>query len=237
MLQAQISAKDEPPFRRNNLTSTERVLEAIQHHQVPYTVHVSSSVVQSVAEDAYARTKTEQERLFLDSGVTGIVLRPTLMFGWFDRKHLGWLARFVRRMPIFPISGHGRYPRQPLYVGDFCAIIARCLEQRPVGGCYDISGLEYVDYVDLIRELRRATGARCRIVHLPYTLFAALLRLYAVFSSNPPFTVDQLHALTAGDEFAVIDWPTRFGVQPTPLRDALEETFNDPRYSDVELSF
>ncbi len=237
MLQAQISAKDETPFQRNNLTSTEHVLAAIQRYGVPYTVHVSSSVVQSVADDAYSRTKTQQERMFLDSGVAGIVLRPTLMFGWFDRKHLGWLARFMRRVPVFPIPGHGRYPRQPLYVGDFCAIIARCLEQRPQGGCYDISGLEFVDYLDLMREVRRAAGARCAIVHLPYGLFAALLRLYAVFSRNPPFTVDQLHALTAGDEFAVIDWPGQFGVQPTPLRDALDETFNDPRYSKVELSF
>ncbi|MFW6278366.1 MAG: NAD-dependent epimerase/dehydratase family protein [Halorhodospira sp.] len=237
MLQAQISAKDETPFRRNNLTSTERILEAIQRHRVPHTVHVSSSVVQSVADDPYARTKTEQERLFLSSGVPGIVLRPTLMFGWFDRKHLGWLARFMRRVPLFPIPGHGRYLRQPLYVGDFCEIIANCLAEQHQGGCYDISGVERIDYIDLIRALRRATGARCVIAPIPYGVFAALLRLYAVFSSNPPFTVDQLRALTAGDEFEVIDWPGLFEVRPTPLQEALHETFNDPHYSGIELSF
>ena len=31
------------------------------------------------------------------------------MFGWFDRKHLGWLARFMTRAPVFPVPGHGRY--------------------------------------------------------------------------------------------------------------------------------
>ena len=41
------------------------------------------------------------------------------MFGWFDRKHLGWLARFMCRVPVFPIPGSGEYLRQPLYVGDF----------------------------------------------------------------------------------------------------------------------
>ena len=60
------------------------------------------------------------------------MLRPTLMFGWFDRKHLGWLARFMQRAPVFPIPGHGRYLRQPLYAGDFCDIIMACIEQRPV---------------------------------------------------------------------------------------------------------
>ena len=27
------------------------------------------------------------------------------MFGWFDRKHLGWLSRFMSKVPIFPIPG------------------------------------------------------------------------------------------------------------------------------------
>jgi hypothetical protein len=46
------------------------------------------------------------------------------MFGWFDRKHLGWLSRFMKKVPVFPIPGHGRYMRQPLYGGrDFANII------------------------------------------------------------------------------------------------------------------
>ena len=86
-----------------------------------------------------------------------MVLRPTLMFGWFDRKHLGWLARFMQRAPVFPVPGHGRYLRQPLYAGDFCAVIAACLERRLGDGAqYDITGQERIDYIDLIRTVRAA---------------------------------------------------------------------------------
>ena len=237
VLNAQIGASDTEPFVRNNLTATKRVLDAARAHQVPYTVHVSSSVVESVADDAYTRTKAEQERLFLESGLPGIVLRPTLMFGWFDRKHLGWLSRFMRRVPVFPIPGHGRYMRQPLYVGDFCEIILSCIRDRRVDGAYNISGIEQIDYVDIIRAMQRVTGARCRIIHIPYGLFYGLLKTWALFDRNPPFTVDQLKALVAGDEFEVIDWPDLFGVTPTPFEQALEETFNDGRYSGVELAF
>ena len=49
-------------------------------------VHVSSSVVNSVATDL--QTKLKQEEL-LQNWAGAVVLRPTLMFGWFDRKHLG----------------------------------------------------------------------------------------------------------------------------------------------------
>ena len=39
------------------------------------------------------------------------------------------------------------------------------------------------------------------------------------------------------DVFEVIDWPTIFGVTPTPLAHAFRETFNDPRFSSVVLEF
>ena len=35
----------------------------------PYLVHVSSSVVASVAEDFYTESKTAQERMVLESGI------------------------------------------------------------------------------------------------------------------------------------------------------------------------
>jgi nucleoside-diphosphate-sugar epimerase len=237
MLQAQIGDPNPEPFVRNNITSTLFVLDAIKRFKVPYTVHVSSSVVKSVADDHYTRTKAEQELRVLQSGINCVVLRPTLMFGWFDRKHLGWLSRFMKRVPVFPIPGDGRYMRQPLYVGDFCSIIVSCIEKRICGQAFDITGLEKVDYIDIIREIRRATGARAAIVRIPYALFHALLRLWALFDRNPPFTPDQLKALVAHDEFEVIDWEGIFQVRATPFAQAIDQTFNDPLYSNVALEF
>jgi nucleoside-diphosphate-sugar epimerase len=165
-----------------------------------------------------------------------VILRPTLMFGWFDRKHLGWLRRFMRRAPVFPIPGSGRYLRQPLYAGDFANIIRACLQRR-VSGAYNISGLDRIDYIDLIRLIREIEGSRTPIVRIPVRLFSALLQTYALFDRDPPFTVAQLKALTTPDIFEVIDWPAIFGVQPTPLREALATTFKDPAYGEIELTF
>ena len=237
MLQAQIGDLRPEPFLRNNITSTKVVLDAMKKFGVPYLVHVSSSVVESVANDLYTKTKKEQERLVLESGIPHIVLRPTLMFGWFDRKHFGWLARFMHRVPVFPIPGDGRFMRQPLYAGDFCRIIVRCIQDKIAGQLLNISGMEKVDYIDIIREIRRVTQARTMLVHIPVGFFSFLLKTWALFDRTPPFTADQLKALVAHDEFEVIDWPDLFGVSPTPFSVAIEETFTDPLYSKVVLKF
>jgi nucleoside-diphosphate-sugar epimerase len=237
MLQAQIGGNDYTDFVRNNLDATRLILEAIKTHRIPRLVHISSSVVESVADDFYTRTKTEQEQMVLASGLPCPILRPTLMFGWFDRKHLGWLSRFMRKVPVFPIPGHGRYMRQPLYVGDFCNIIISCLENPSIQGVFNISGHEKVDYIDIIREIKRATDSRTAIVRIPYGLFHALLWIWGLFDKNPPFTTQQLEALSAKDEFEVIDWPGIFKVPYTPFKEAMTETFNHPRYSQVVLEF
>jgi len=237
MLQAQIGGNDYVDFERNNLIATRNLLDVIKGGKDLQLVHISSSVVTSVADDFYTNTKKAQEQMVLASGIRCPILRPTLMFGWFDRKHLGWLSRFMKKVPVFPVPGDGRFLRQPLYVGDFCQIIISCIEQRITEGVFNISGHERIDYIDIIREIKRATHAGALILKIPYSLFYALLWVWGQFDRNPPFTTQQLVALVAKDEFEVIDWPSIFGVPSTRFADAIHETFCDPRYSAVVLEF
>jgi nucleoside-diphosphate-sugar epimerase len=234
-LHAQITGKTSDLFSRNNIMATRHVLASIRKHAVPYLVHISSSVVNSVADDDYTNTKKAQEKLVVESGISHCVLRPTLMFGWFDPKHLGWLSRFMAKTPVFPIPGDGRYMRQPLYERDFCRCIVRCIETQPSGEIYDVVGDTRVDYVDIIKTIKRAKQLRTLIVHIPYGLFHFLLRAYALFSGKPPFTADQLKALTAGDEFHGVDTYKVFGVRQTPFEQAIHESYGDSRYSSIVL--
>lgn len=237
MLQAQIGALEEAPFIRNNVTSTQWVIDACKKYQVPYIVHISSSVVESVANDFYTNSKKAQEQLVEACGIPHVILRPTLMFGWFDRKHLGWLSRFMQKSPVFPIPAHGRYMRQPLYVKDFCHIIINAMKMQPRNEAYNITGRDKVDYVDIIRAIKRTLGLKIWIVHIPFSLFWWLLRIYAVFDRDPPFTTQQLEALVAHDEFELIPWWEIFGVEATPFEQAIHETYTDSRYSQYVLEF
>lgn len=233
---AQIGGTEPKEYVRNNIEATERLLEVAVRYKVPYIVSISSSVVNSMAVDDYTETKKAQEELVSNCGIKQVVLRPTLMFGWFDRKHLGWLARFMQRVPVFPIPGSGRFLRQPLYAADFCEIIVSSLRSEKIG-VYNISGQERIDYIDLIRAVKKATGAKAHLQKIPYSFFWSLLKISSFFDKDPAFTVKQLRALVTPDVFEVIDWPGIFAVRATPLHQALHETFQDPVYSQIVLDF
>lgn len=234
-LHAQITGKQREIFDRNNIIATTHVLDACKAHAVPFVVHISSSVVNSVATDDYTETKKQQEALVAASGLPHCVLRPTLMFGWFDPKHLGWLSRFMAKTPVFPIPGDGRFMRQPLYERDFCRCIAKCIEREPSGAIYDIVGDTRIDYVDIIRTIKRVKRLHTAIVHIPIGFFGFLLKTYSLFSSKPPFTASQLTALSAGDDFTGVDTEAVFGVKQHAFEDAVRESYTDPRYASIVL--
>ena len=237
MLQAQIGGKNYEEFIRNNIDSTHNILEILKFHRTLKLIHISSSVVESKADDFYTKTKIMQEKMILQSNISCPILRPTLMFGWFDRKHLGWLSRFIKKIPAFPVPGNGRYMRQPLYVRDFCNVIVSCIEGNAENNIYNISGHERINYIDIIRKIQLAISSNTPIIHIPYHLFYFLLWCWSLLDKNPPFTTEQLKALVCKDEFEVSDWPNIFKVDYTPFDKAIMETFQDFRYSNIVLKF
>ena len=235
--QAQIGGLDYADFERNNVLATRNVLEAIPRHKPNFTVHISSSVINSCADDFYTRSKTAQENIVKESDIAHCVLRPTLMFGWFDRKHLGWLHRFMTKVPVFPIPGSGKYIRQPLYVQDFCGVIIACMEQQPEGEIFDISGQDRLYYIDLIKTIKQQTGLKNWILPIPYGLFYSLLWIAGLLTKNPPFTTAQLKALVIPEEFPITDWPERFSVTHTPFETAVKQSYGQKPYADIVLEF
>jgi len=237
-LKAQITALEHNTFERHNVEAGRLVLEACERHAVPHLVHLSSSVVISVADDGYTRSKRRGEELVRNGRAPFTVLRPPLLYGCFDAKHLGWLAGFLRKAPIVPIPGSGRYMRQPLYVKDLCGVILSALARGPRNGVHNVIGHERIDFIDILRALAAELGLRRVLLPIPLPLFRLLLGAYALVFRKPPFTTEQLDALTAGDDFPVEPWSEEFGVPYTPFHQALREVYASPlrRYNDLMAS-
>ncbi len=229
-LQAQISATEGRPYQKNNIDTVENVLNACENNNVKHLIHFSSSVVISVAEDNYTNTKKEGEELVKKSKVPYTIIRPPLMYGCFDTKHLGFMDALLDKSPVFPVPGSGKYLRQPLFVEDICKIVIKLLEIKPENKAYDIIGKEKIHFVGLVKIITKEKKQKRLFIPIPIPVFLFLLRCYSWLTGKKPFIPDQLKALTAGDIFPVTNWEDEFDVKYTPFRQGFRKTISSEYY-------
>ncbi len=231
-LHAQISGLEKTPFVKNNITATKRILEIAQKKKVKYLIHLSSSVVISVAKDHYTETKREAEKTVATQKIPFTMLRPPLLFGPFDEKHLGFLARTMAKFHALPLPGKGNVIRQPLFVEDLCDVILAAMKKKPKNKIYNIIGKEKITYKQLLKLINKAQQKWVLLFPIPVWLFRLCMQAYAIIFGKPPFTKEQLKALVAEDIFPVDDWEKTFGVTYTTMARAMLKTHRG-RYKDV----
>ncbi len=227
-LHAQIASRMRESFVQSNIEGVKNVLALCKKHKIKNLIHISSSVVISVAKDEYTRTKRIGEQLVRKSRIPHTILRPPIMYGLFDSKHLGWITRFMEKMPIVPVPGSGNYIRQPLYVKDLCRVIVALTKRKPKNETWNIIGYERITYINLLRMIAQARGWWRLFMPIPLPIFALLLRIYGWITGKPMFTPEQMKALVAGDLFPVEPWDKEFGVAYTPFDQGIRETWHSP---------
>ena len=223
MMQALIKGLNYLDFHQNTVMSTQNLLSQIKNQKVnTYLIHVSSSVINSKADDFYTRSKREQEQLVMNSSLQKVILRPTLMYGEGDNKHFYALINLMRKFPFFPMPGSGNYIRQPLYALDFAHVIKDCIKD-PKKGIYNISGLEFITFKDCLIKFKRHYQCFSLITPIPVFMFRLLLRLAALITKKVPFTEQQLDALIIPETFERIDWPHIFNTTYTTFDDGIKK--------------
>lgn len=222
-LQAQISNVKIEPYIKNNVNSVKNVLMACEKYKIKHLIHASSSVVIAVSKDNYTNTKKIGENLVKSSKVPHTILRPPLMYGCFDIKHLGFLTKIMDKTPFFPFPGKGDYIRQPLYAEDFAKIIINILERKPKNRIHNIIGKEKITFLDLLKIIARGKNKKVLFIKIPIPLFLILLKFYNLFALKKPYVASQLNALIAGDVFPVDDWEGEFKVEYTPFKKGIKK--------------
>ena len=220
-LAAQISSRYEEDFQKNNIQATENILEAAKTAGISKIIFFSSAAVLSVRKDAYADTKLRAEELVKQSGLTYCIIQPSMMYGPTDDKNIGYLINFAKKMPIFPIPGHGRWPRQPLYIDDICRLILHFLDEFPENKVYSINGKDTIFFKDMIDAVFHELGGFKMRLSLPIPLFKFLMVTYQKFSGNQQFTSDQVDSLASCDVFPEYPWWEEFHIPVTSFNEGI----------------
>jgi len=229
-LQAQISSVHKKDYINNNIKSIKNVTSICEKYGVNNLIHLSSSVIMSVSKDDYSITKTIGENIIKNSKCNYTILRPPLMYGCFDIKHLDFIIKYLDNKIIFPIPGSGKYIRQPLYVMDLVSIILKLIEKKTENKIYNIIGKEKLYFINLLRIIRMEKRKKTLFVKIPLPIFMIIFNVYNVLKNKKTYVRSQLTSLTAGDIFPASDWEKEFNLDYTPFKEGVKEMLNSKYY-------
>jgi uncharacterized protein YbjT (DUF2867 family) len=178
------------------VANSKALINAARSAGVRRFVHISITNASPESPLPYFRGKGLVERALADSGLSYVILRPTVIFGAEDIliNNIAWL---VRRSPIFAVSGRGDYPIQPIFVEDLakCAVELAASEGNPA---LDAGGPETFTFNQLVRTVAKATGNRVVIIHLPDAMLMLCAAAIGKMRHDVLLTRDELRGLAAG---------------------------------------
>ena len=215
-------------FDRLHTQATRNVLALARAAGIKRFAQMSALGARPGARARYHQTKWEAEEAVRASDLEWTILRPSIIFGRGD-AFMSVLGRAVKRLPVMPVLGDGRYRLQPIPVEQVAEGFARALRTpESVRQTYEVAGPAPYAFVDLLDEVGRALGrARVRKLHVPLAPVRALTRALDWLPFYP-LTTDQLNLL---EEESVTD-PSRFfaelGLAPEPLAAGLRRMFATP---------
>ena len=187
-------ARGETTFERA-VANSKTLFEAAGEAGVGRIVHVSITNASSGSRLPYFSGKGRVEEMLKGLGVPYAIVRPTLVFGAEDVL-LNNMAWAIRRFPVFPIAGSGKYLVRPVYVDDLAALAVAAGSQTG-DTVADAVGPETYTFEELLRLLADAVGSRCRFIHTSPAVSLALTGLIGTLIRDVVLTRDEIDGLMA----------------------------------------
>lgn len=173
--------------------------------------------------DPAADAVRNAEWAFRQSGVPGVMLHPTAIFGPGDRGDIGrllrLLARWPRAVPLpLPLPRAGRVTVQPVFIDDAVdAYLAALQRDEAPGEAIILAGQRPVTYRFVAETCAGAMGRRVRPVAAPMGVLKAAGWMFG-------FTRGEIDRASEDKAFDISELRARLNVRPRPFADGLRET-------------
>lgn len=199
-------------FERLHVEATANILAAARDQGIRRYLHMSANGTREGAVSPYHRSKWRAEELVRASGLDWTIFRPSVIFGK-GGEFLSLLSQLVRRLPVVPVIGDGRYRMAPVAVDDVALAFVRALETPDsLGQTYAMCGSGSYSYDELLDIVGEALGkSRVYKLHQPVFLVKPVIGLLEGVSAFP-ITRTQLTMLLEGNVCEDAAWRKVFGI-------------------------
>ena len=208
-------------FERLHEQATGNLVAAAREQGVGRYLQMSANGTREDAPSPYHRSKWQAEEVVRNSGLAWTIFRPSIIFGPGD-QFVSTLAEMIRKLPVVPVIGDGRYRMAPVAVRDVAAGFVGALGRpETVGQTYQCCGPEDYSYDEILNMVGAAVGKKQVFkLHNPLFIMKPVIRLFEAIPRFPITTV-QLTMLLEGNTCDPWPWAEAFAIRPQPFAEAI----------------
>jgi NADH dehydrogenase len=155
-------------LERIELVGTRNLIAAARANRVGRMIIISHLGAAPSSAFTLLRIKGQAEALVRDSGLAYTIIRSGIIFAP-DDAFINHIAMNLSLNPFFiMMAGQGEVVIHPLYIDDLIKAMLVTLERiETVDETFNIGGMEYITYEDLLLTIMRITGKQRMIIRMP----------------------------------------------------------------------
>lgn len=161
-----------------------------------------------------------------NGGINCTILRPTMIYGSSLDRNMFRLIGFLSKHKVFPLFGDGSNLMQPVHAKDLGNAYYEVLIRPEItmNKEYDLSGGKPIQYIDIIRCIRKALNSNIKLVKIPmgFSIFAAKLYNF-LLGKHAIITVEQVLRMQEDKAFDHEAAARDFGYHPVNFEDGIQE--------------
>ncbi len=204
-----------------HVEGTKNLIAACKEKGIKRIIAISTTSTLAQKRTPYGETKKIADLLFQASKLDITILKPDFIYGKGGPGFTN-IVNIVKKFPIIPVIGDGKYRKQPIHVTDVVKAILSALEYHTtIGKSYVVAGNESIPFEDIIKAIKEELQIKKTIFHLPKLPFYSLA--YVLRNrKNAPFTKTSLEGLFQDCHFDITSLKEELHVIPMKFNDGLK---------------
>lgn len=187
--------QDREAHERLTMGGLRRLIEACGAVGVDRVVFMSSIKAARAYDGLYGAYKRRAEELLHASTLRWTILRPGLLYGPGELR-LSRIAAFLRKWPVFPLPGGGRYPIHPVRTEDLARAVAAALRRdASIGRTYELGTDAPVPLRRIVEMVGERIGRRRPFLSLPLLPCRWIGSFLQAVSRHPVLFAEQIKAM------------------------------------------
>lgn len=145
-------------FTNLHYIATKNCVDAAKELGIKRFLQMSALGTRKNARTMYHKTKFMGEEYVRKSSLTYTIFRPSLIFGKEDVS-INLFAENIKKLPIFPVFGNGRYKTQPVCVKNVAEGFAKAIESKKAfNRVFELGGPKKFTFNDLLDTIGKAVN-------------------------------------------------------------------------------